>query len=982
MVLAGIVFMLTLSFLWLLSLNAGLFESMRIIQLYFLKNGGAFSFVMMKVVIIYCLSLFSILSYFGIGEFGRKISSYKKSKVKKDILPISIAFVTGVLCGWFITKYISLVELILPLPSIVPIEQIRVLIHIINGAEAISLGFIFTLITKALYKFNVFKINKIPVVPNEKNKIVIGTKINGDEESWISLGTKSLSTGLLTTASTGSGKSSACLLPWTKQILENFDPKPSLIVIDPKDSFARDVVKLVKELNRESDLIHFTMDGKFRTNIIYQKNVLKNSGYSKVASMIQAASENFMGKQSGDAKFWSMKGYSLLKNMVIFCAGKYGDYFTLTDFYEDLIQSTKSDLALEIDSFLSVKEFDSEEKRNLEIAQAYFEHEFSGLDNKLKDSIVQSASTFLALLRDARVEKIFCPKEADVTFWGFDDIVDNGKIFVFGIDVQGLSGPMAIFMKLLYQRSVLNRIKDEERLQTKRLSFGVYDEYQSIVTTGGGQIEGDDDYAAKRREALGITIAASQSLSSLSQAIGNETGLDTLIQNFRNQIIGHSKDKKTVEYCKYFAGEVDRMTESQSYSESGSTPIKGIFGKIMTTKPTVSQSLNQNVQKVSRINGETLSTLNVNEAVGFFFNGVESYFVEKVGLKPTYLKSMRTAHKDVLAFTRKVAAACLVFFITQKSFGAVTLCSAVKGVSYESCTEYQTSPCMCGGTPPRPCVRHSYYFPQTFIEVTTEANKSFFSDLPVASQQLGLNFLGKLNHGADDMGGYFYHARVLQVPLSSLGYQGFACGGNSTEKMCFDAISEQVESWKTGSADLFQPPFLLWNVAIPACYKKSMTQSLTGDLPNAPTPSTLSCGFPLRSIKVFPPSRQDQCTGWGALFPRTGFVESSSSVGAALLAAKRIRSIASDVYRSTPMNPDEKWSMVYPNTSSCFREGKNLGEVEVIKNGNETGRLLKTNQQSFIFAVWKKMSCCKDLSSIAETLASKVALKAICQGLQ
>ena len=55
---------------------------------------------------------------------------------------------------------------------------------------------------------------------------------------------------------------------------------------------------------------------------------------------------------------------------------------------------------------------------------------------------------------------------------------------------------------MMYQRSVLNRIKQPERLKEGRLSFGIYDEYQSIVSIGGGQVEGDDDYAAKRREVV------------------------------------------------------------------------------------------------------------------------------------------------------------------------------------------------------------------------------------------------------------------------------------------------------------------------------------------------------------------------------------------------------------------------------------------------------------------------------------------------
>lgn len=969
---------------WFFSLSAGLDESFASIGQYMMVKGGALSFVLVKVMVIYLLSIFWILGVVGFNEFGQKISHFSEKKKETWGLAYFLIIFCGFLVGWYSSNYYSLFAWLEPLPLVIPKNHLEIM----KGVVAISQGLCTALLVIFGYwfldKMDFIRFGKIDEVPTDRNKLVIGTKIDNNNESWISLGPKSLATGILTTASTGSGKSSACLLPWTKQILEKFDPRPSLIVIDPKDSFARDVLRLTKELNLEDHVIHFTNDMRYRTNVIYQKDVLKESGYSRVASMIQAANENFIGKSSGEMKFWSSKGYVLIKNMVVFCGGKFGDYFTLTDFYETLIQSVDRDFGLEIEEFIATKEYGWEEKGNLQIARKYFDYEYSKLDAKLKDSIVQSSTTFLSLLRDARIEKIFCPSKDEVNFWGFDEIVDEGKIFIFGIDVPGLSGPMALLMKIMYQRSVLNRINQQERLKTGRLSFGIYDEYQSIVSVGGGQAEGDDDYAAKRREALGVTIVATQSLSSLAQAIGNDTGLDTLVQNFRNQIIGHSKDKRTVEYCKYFAGEIEKVVESKSYSESGSSPLKNIFSGLLTTsKPTVSQSLNQNVQKVPRITGEILSNLKSNEAVGFFFNGVDSFFVDKIGLKPLYLKSMRIAHEKVLEFTRKAAAVCLVLFLVPRAFGFPTVCSAVKAPSFTSCMQHTTSGCMCPGTPPRPCVRHTYYFIQSLVEVTTAPRQSFFMGMPGAALQLGAAVESVAGFGGEQMGSYFFHARVIQAPLSYMAYQGMACGGSKAEKVCFDAMSEHVESWKTGVADLTQPTFLAWKAAIPACFKKGMVNAATtGDVLTGFSPGSASCGFPLAGLNMFPPTTADICGGWGVLMPRTGFVESSSSMGAALLAAKRIKSIASEVYKTMPSGPDEKWSLVYPNSSSCFREGKSLGEIEVIKGANEMGRLSGKNHQTYLFAIWKRVSCCKDMDSIATTEAAKAALTSMCQGAE
>lgn len=242
---------------------------------------------------------------------------------------------------------------------------------------------------------------------------------------------------------------------------------------------------------------------------------------------------------------------------------------------------------------------------------------------------------------------------------------------------------------------------------------------------------------------------------------------------------------------------------------------------------------------------------------------------------------------------------------------------------------------------------------------------------------------GVAGFGGEQMGSYFFHARVIQAPLSYTAYQGMACGGSKMEKMCFDAMSEHIESWKTGIADLMQPSFLAWKAAIPACFKKGMVNAAaTGDVLTGFSQGSQSCGFPLAGLKMFPPTTADICGGWGVLMPRTGFVESSSSMGAALLAAKRIKSIAAEVYKTMPSSPDEKWSLVYPNSSSCFREGKSLGEVEVIKGANEMGRLSGKDHQSYLFAIWRRVSCCKDVQFIATTEAAKVALVSMCQGAE
>ena len=53
--------------------------------------------------------------------------------------------------------------------------------------------------------------------------------------------------------------------------------------------------------------------------------------------------------------------------------------------------------------------------------------------------------------------------------------------------------------------------------------------------------------------------------------------------------------------------------------------------------------------------------------------------------------------------------------------------------------------------------------------------------------------------------------------------------------------------------------------------------------------------------------------------------------------ASRMKSISSEVFMSSP-SFGEKWQMISPGSSSCFRKDK-MGILETIKNVRELGRL-------------------------------------------
>ncbi len=86
-------------------------------------------------------------------------------------------------------------------------------------------------------------------------------------------------------------------------------------------------------------------------------------------------------------------------------------------------------------------------------------------------------------------------------------------------------------------------------------------------------------------------------------------------------------------------------------------------------------------------------------------------------------------------------------------------------------------------------------------------------------------------------------------------------------------------------------------------------------------------------------------------------------------------------FRTTPSSGDEFWQMIYPQTSSCFREGQNVGILDATKNVREIGRLTSGKFTGYLFTVWSKVSCCRDLALVPEAYAALAAMNLACQGL-
>jgi hypothetical protein len=307
------------------------------------------------------------------------------------------------------------------------------------------------------------------------------------------------------------------------------------------------------------------------------------------------------------------------------------------------------------------------------------------------------------------------------------------------------------------------------------------------------------------------------------------------------------------------------------------------------------------------------------------------------------------------------------------------ICTVVKTPSFNLCMEFTATGTMCGWPIPRPCALISYYVPNTFIEVVSEPRESFFYKLPGALLQLTTeeDFLPYGNE--DDNGSYSFHAHTLGIPFSSMLFGYLPCGGTRFDKFCFGSMSEHLgDLWKTGSADKFQPAFLAWSAAPNLCLIKGAATSLTGNLRGSHYPNMNMCSFDRSWVRAFPPSSYPVCNGWGIAYPRYGTTISSDQTTASLMIASRMKSLGNEVFNAVPPSGDEKWQMIYPQSSGCFREGQNIGILRA-KRVLELGRL-KGRMKNYLYATWKRVSCVVDWPAVPGVKAGIALSQLTCQG--
>ena len=285
---------------------------------------------------------------------------------------------------------------------------------------------------------------------------------------WLMIPERGLYTGVAIFGAVGSGKTSACMHPFARQLLswqaDSPDRRVAALVLEVKGDFCHDIRRMLAELDREDDYLELSMDGGMTWNPLSAPWLDAYSLAYTVASLLN----QLFGK--GKEPFWQQAYTNLVRWIIELYRVLPGGWVTLQDVYhcaidkdlfarkitqaqtfaadlgETWVTIAGRDYAAHVDDLedagfeahparqddmmapgeadvilcLTTHNIDHRIERTesaaaqdirlrVEAVNRWYVHDWNTLDNKIRSSIVEGVSVFLSMFDLPSVARVFCP---------------------------------------------------------------------------------------------------------------------------------------------------------------------------------------------------------------------------------------------------------------------------------------------------------------------------------------------------------------------------------------------------------------------------------------------------------------------------------------------------------------------------------------------------------------------------------------------
>ena len=423
--------------------------------------------------------------------------------------------------------------------------------------------------------------------PSSPLKLLVGK--NAKTEELIYLSEKSLYQNILITGTIGTGKTSSAMYPFTKQLIfyecENLDKKLGMLILDVKGNYYEKVIEFAEACHRKEDVIVLELGGKYKYNPLHKPNLKSSILANRLKTILLLFSKN------NSESYWLDEAEKVLSEAIKLCRLYNDNYVTFEELHKLI---TIPNYYLEKIHLLRHQfiqnQFSKEEVYDLLSALNFFEKEFLSLDQRtfsiLKSEITRITNCFIS---DYEVLKTFNPSQEELNFYGFEEVVKEGKIVVLKMNISeyaNLSKIIAAYLKLDFQSDVMTRLAKNNNSNFRSVCF-ISDEYAEYCT------ETDANFFSQSREAKCINIVATQSYTSLLNTLNNQSAVNVIIQNLINKLWFRTDDIFTIETAQKQIGKEEKEKISKSISENAKETVFSYFTNSLNSKnSSISESIN------------------------------------------------------------------------------------------------------------------------------------------------------------------------------------------------------------------------------------------------------------------------------------------------------------------------------------------------------------------------------------------------------
>ena len=337
--------------------------------------------------------------------------------------------------------------------------------------------------------------------------------------------------------------------------------------------------------------------------------------------------------ENNTESYWIDKAEEILTECIKLCRIYNDNYVTFLELHKLVTMPNyyKEKISVLRDLFISSK-LSSSQIYELNSSLNFFQKEFENLDPRTKGILISEITRITNFfVSDFDVMSTFCAPLEKLSFKGFSEVIQKGKIVVLNMNISeytSLSKMIAAYLKLDFQTEIISNLSN----CTTRPTAFICDEYDKYVT------KSDGEFFSLSREAKCINIVSTQSYSSLKATLKDESQVKVIIQNLINKIWFRTDDIFTIEEAQKQLGKEEKERTSKSISESAKqTRFSYITNTLNSENSNISETFSSYLQNdyIFETNFFT-QNLETFSALTFLSDGNKIYPPQKLHMLPYF----------------------------------------------------------------------------------------------------------------------------------------------------------------------------------------------------------------------------------------------------------------------------------------------------------------------------------------------------------